>query len=706
MSRTFASADLRSYLKQHFGFEEFQECQEDAVAAALRGEHSFVNVATGGGKSLCYQLSACILEGITVVVSPLIALMHDQVDSMDKRGVAATYIDSTLNEADKAARWKEIQRGKIKLVYVSPEALATKAFGDQLEGKKIALLVVDEAHCISEWGHDFRRDYLAIPAARKRLGNPPVMALTATAPVHVKEDILRSLEIEDATQILGEIDRHNLVLDVVKVYSEGEKYEWLTPKLKEHTKKGQKCVVYCQTVRAVKALYEHFSTVRGVSCGMYHGKMEGAERGDSHTKLRDGITPVLFATKAFGMGVDIPDIRYVYHYDMPGSLEAYWQEVGRAGRDGHRSWCTLLFQPHDVRQLRRFIAAANPKLSYIETVWRNLTSVMKPWQWREDLPSRNYNEEYYLKGFCGDDEGRLALTRASLAALVEHGLVKIFGGTMQFLMTPDQIKKFGFPISEKDLDHKRDCAIQRLKIMIYFAYKGADNQRRIIMDHFRFNRIVEEVKDMDIDAWYQIEPDTLKAMLKALIERDIRESEFAGYLGGRNDVKGPSAGTLKKLNSRELRMDVSQAQTLGYIRALALEDRTFLTVTKKGLAVLSEAGVETKPAATYTELKASMHSPINLKLLRDALDGFRSYHSGTRGERWWPKLEELLSDGFDVLDRKQISGLHLVSDFVHKNPTYVKNSGRSATSGKKKTGVLLKDVKFFLNYLFDNLVET
>ena len=290
---------------------------------------------------------------MTLVVSPLIALMQDQVESLNAVGVPATFINSTLARDEQNRRYREFIEGRAPLLYVAPERLANPRFVEGLRAAGIRLLVIDEAHCISEWGHDFRPDYLALGVVRERLGAPRTLALTATADPTVRRDILVRLGVLGrAQEVVTSFDRPTLRFGVVPVLGDAERLQWLVRYAREHL--GQAGIIYARTRRNVEATAAAL-TAAGVRAVAYHAGMAAADRAHAQRRFTTGQVPVLVATNAFGMGIDKPDVRYVIHTHMPGRLEAYYQEAGRAGRDGEPAECTLLYARRDAGLQRRFI---------------------------------------------------------------------------------------------------------------------------------------------------------------------------------------------------------------------------------------------------------------------------------------------------------------------------------------------------------------
>jgi ATP-dependent DNA helicase RecQ len=355
----------RELLRARFGFPEFRPGQERAVESVLAGKDTLVVLPTGGGKSLCYQVPAMLLPGITVVVSPLISLMKDQVDALTARGIPATFVNSTLSSGEVADRMGRVARGEVKMLYVAPERFDFGSAAERLKQVGVSLLAIDEAHCISEWGHDFRPSYLRVAQVRERLGWPPAVALTATATAHVRADIARQLRLENAETIITGFDRTNLHYHVVPTRTDAEKDEALIRTLREH--KGV-AIVYASTRRNVEKVALTLERAK-VTAMAYHAGLDDAHRHEVQDAFMNEKVRVIVATNAFGMGIDKSNVRLVVHHAMPGTLEAYYQEAGRAGRDGQHSDVYLLHGFPDRFTHEFFIKGAYPDKALVERVY-------------------------------------------------------------------------------------------------------------------------------------------------------------------------------------------------------------------------------------------------------------------------------------------------------------------------------------------------
>ena len=341
--------DIRDLLKSRFGYDEFRPLQADIIQTVLAGRDALVLMPTGGGKSLCYQLPALCLEGLTLVVSPLIALMKDQVDALRANGVAAAYINSMVPPRDARAIYRDASLGRLKILYIAPERLPVPSFGDFLKSVRVSQIAIDEAHCISEWGHDFRPDYRNLHVLRERFPDTPVMALTATATAQVRDDIVEQLAIPDARRFVASFDRHNLTYIV---RPKRGAFEALLALLRQHAHGS--AIVYCLSRQDTENLAADL-TAEGIQALPYHAGLDPSVRRTTQDQFIQDEVSVVTATIAFGMGIDKPDIRLIVHYRLPKTLEGYYQETGRAGRDGLPSTCVLFFGASDRHALAGFI---------------------------------------------------------------------------------------------------------------------------------------------------------------------------------------------------------------------------------------------------------------------------------------------------------------------------------------------------------------
>jgi ATP-dependent DNA helicase RecQ len=369
MPETIQLSTLRRTLRRTFGFRSLREGQEEVIRSVLAGKDTLAIMPTGAGKSLCYQLPGAELPGTTVIVSPLISLMKDQVDKLRELGVDAVQVNSTLTAAEESELLEAIGKEQREFVFVTPERLAQAEFLETLKRNLIDIFVIDEAHCISQWGHDFRPSYLHLRAAVEALGNPRILALTATATPDVVDDIRRQLGREDMEIFDIGVYRENLRFEVVPSPTEEAKRNTLPRLLGEMEGTG---IVYVSTIKDCEEVTGHLQSL-GFAAARYHGRLAARERKQTQERFMAGDLRVIVATNAFGMGIDKPDIRFVVHYNLPGSLESYYQEAGRAGRDGEPARGILLYQPEDKNTQVFFLNGRYPKRDHFLAVYQALT---------------------------------------------------------------------------------------------------------------------------------------------------------------------------------------------------------------------------------------------------------------------------------------------------------------------------------------------
>ncbi|MFP6885352.1 MAG: RecQ family ATP-dependent DNA helicase [Roseibacillus sp.] len=463
----------RETLQGAFGFEEFLEGQAEIVEEILASRDGLVVMPTGGGKSLCYQLPALCLEGVTIVVSPLIALMKDQVDALVEKGVAATLINSTLSHSEQRERIERMIAGDYKLVYVAPERFRAEGFVSAMREVKVALFAIDEAHCLSQWGHDFRPDYLRLGKARGTLGSPQCVAFTATATPVVRKDIVSVLELEEPFQIVTGFARANLSFNITPVETKAAKFRRTREVLEEH----RTGIVYCATRKRVEEVAETLNSW-GVKCIGYHGGMKEEEREDTQNQFIRREVDVAVATNAFGMGIDRSDVRFVIHFEVPGSVEAYYQEAGRAGRDGEAAHCELLWNYADTRTQEFFLEGANPGYGTICQVY----------QFFHEEANEEQEVHASIEEITSAVEVKNGMAVSSaLAVLGRAGYLERFNVPGQrrrgTRLRQPEVQASGLEIDREALEEKERRDRQKLQAMVGLCY-GAGCRQRAILEYF------------------------------------------------------------------------------------------------------------------------------------------------------------------------------------------------------------------------------
>ncbi len=443
---------LERALHERFGLQQFRPGQREAALALLEGRDLVAVMPTGAGKSLCFQLPALLLPGPTVVVSPLIALMKDQVDKLRARGIEAAALHSGLPSGERAAVESAMTSGRLRLLYIAPERLGSGAFRESLRRLNPARLVVDEAHCISQWGHDFRPDYRRLAGVRASLG-VPAAAFTATATPDVRADIAAQLGLVNPLDLITGFERANLTLAVETCRGREEKAAALSRLVGDMGPPG---IVYAATRKNVELWADHLTGL-GLRTGRYHAGLSDEARADVQDRFLAGRLDVIVATNAFGMGIDKADLRFVAHVEIPGSVEAYYQEAGRAGRDGLPARCTLLFSPADVRTQEFFLAGSNPAANVLRDVWR--------------LLGEGRSDEEITDRLGHDAAGSMSAATAVrlLRRTAESGGISPGQGPM--------------PLDEAARRHKAQRDRERLDTMVRYAFSRGC-RTRFVFDYF------------------------------------------------------------------------------------------------------------------------------------------------------------------------------------------------------------------------------
>lgn len=462
-------------LQQHFGFQDFREGQAEVIESVLAGKDTVVVMPTGGGKSLCFQLPALMLKGITVVVSPLIALMKDQVDALQSKGISASFINSSIAFEEQRDRIYALRNGQTKIIYVAPERFRSTHFVEALKQLNVSLFAIDEAHCISQWGHDFRPDYLKLKDVVQEIGNPQVLALTATATPYVRADIIEQLSLKNPNAFVSGFDRPNLTIEVIHTQKEREKIEQIKSMARESKGSG---IIYTSTRKAVDAVSTKLKTA-GLSVNCYHAGMTENERTRAQDDFMSGKTQMIVATNAFGMGIDKSDIRFVFHFHFPGSIEAYYQEIGRAGRDGFPANCILLFNYADKRTQDFFIEGSYPTPDVIQNVFQTLieTDIKQIELTTKEISNR--------AGIKNEMAVQSALVILEKAGHIERGISgnEAESRSRRTIYLLDESTPKRLRINSQDIARRAALEQRKLREMISFCY-ATDCYRSYMLDYF------------------------------------------------------------------------------------------------------------------------------------------------------------------------------------------------------------------------------
>jgi len=475
-------AQLNQKLHEIFGFGEFRHLQQEAIEAALEGRDCLVVMPTGAGKSLTFQLPAAISDGVTLVISPLIALMRDQIIGLRERTqfaeIGAAYLNSSQTQAEQRDILTLLHAGRLKLLYVAPERLRSKAFLETVRATKLARFVVDEAHCISEWGHDFRPDYLNIADFLEQIGHPPTFAVTATATVRVQDSIIHNLRMRDPKVVVGGFDRPNLHFSVVKCKNDLERGNRLFKALPKLIGRGGSGLIYASTRKQCESVAEIAAQALaplGKRVGIYHAGMENNLRSSMQEAWLRGDIPLLVATNAFGMGIDKPDVRFVIHWGFPESPESYYQEAGRAGRDGKRARVVVLSSIVADKRLREFFIENEAiAVADFQNVVKKLARMGND---EIRIPSYFWNQEFGWR----EPKPRVILGKLERAGLIERRGEDAEGVGLRVLKA--EIPGAQMRQLAADLDKEKATRFERLDEMLGYV-RGQNCRRRTLLDYF------------------------------------------------------------------------------------------------------------------------------------------------------------------------------------------------------------------------------
>jgi len=514
---------LCELLKIHYGYESFLPGQEKAIDNILNHKNTLVVLPTGGGKSLIFQLPALILEGITIVISPLIALMKDQVDSLERVGIPATFINSTISTQETTNRLEALRRGRYKIVYIAPERFYNQEFLRELKSIKVSLFAIDEAHCVSQWGHDFRPSYLRLKDAIKYVGSPTVVALTATATPEVRDDIIKQLNLKDSELVITGFARPNLQFAVVPA-ANGQKIENIVNVLTTNPDLGSG-IIYVGTRAKADEILEVLinNDIKAVS---YHAGMDADSRNWVQEQFLKGEAQVVVATNAFGLGINKKDVRFVIHHDLPGTIEAYYQEAGRAGRDGKPSFCLLFYHQQD-RYLREFfIKGDNPDPRLIIEIYDYLVQ-------KASLEV--------------DEKESFLITYAEISQNLSENVPEMAIGTALkilekegYIRRPNEKTSNSFLKAKKDWTEITESLGKRAKSQIEIVQKLGEKYAQELIKGWEFN-------PEELAVVLKVKKDSLLRAIKKLAEKELVEY--------RPPFRGTEIKILKFIQAEDLNLD-------------------------------------------------------------------------------------------------------------------------------------------------------
>ena len=616
---TLVGSDLKVHLKNYFGFDSFHAGQKEVIESVLEGKPTLAVMPTGAGKSLCYQLPALCLEGITLVISPLISLMKDQVDGLQAKGIGSGIINSAQTLEAQREVINELELGKLKLLYVAPERFQNEHFMRIVSKLNIALIAIDEAHCISKWGHNFRPHYARLGEYIADLNPPRVMACTATATPFVSEDIVKTLGFEDAHTHVAGFLRENLYLEARLCSSEQSRRDQLEAFLAHMLSEGEGAIViYSTTIKRVEKYAQICADLLGADqVTLYHGKLSPKKREQAQERFMSGEARVVVATNAFGMGVDRADVRSVVHLDLPGTLEGYYQEVGRAGRDRKPAHCLLLYMLVDTRTHEFLISRSNPSIEHLQAVWLGIHEIVKAQT--EQAPTIELLEQIFKRS---DEPLDTAIRLFKSANLIR---VDAWSETLELNPQWSQTEDVrALPLDLDTMEMQRFHELQNLETMLQFA-QSANCRHTFLLQYFGEGAEGQCPKESHcdrcqdskaayhsaIEAKGPISEDERRVTIKAL----SGVARAKGIYGQSRVIEMLSGST----NSKLMKTFLKDLSTYGILKHIGSDDCKELInlMIGAGLCVLAQRILKNGEVAQYKSLQLT---PTGLKVMQGKLD--------------------------------------------------------------------------------------